>query len=314
MADVIISEIMDRAAVEDLAGKFDVLYDETLYERPDDLLAAVAGCRGLIVRDRTGVNGPLLEAARRLRAVGRLGTGLDNIDTDACRERGIKVFPAPGLNAQGVAEYALAGLLMLSRGAYHSTSAVLAGDWPRAELARGREVSGRRLGVIGFGAIGQLLASMAGALGISVAAHDPYLDAGDPAWAEHSVQNLGLDRLLAVSDAISLHVPLNDGTRHLIDERALAAMKPGAILINAARGGVVDEEAMAVALRTGAIGGAMLDVYEDEPLAAGSALAGAPNLILTPHIGGLTRESNHRVSAHVADRMAHALSGNTGSG
>ena len=109
-------------------------------------------------------------------------------------------------------------------------------------------------------------------------------------------------------------MPLNDGTRHLIDERALAAMKPGAILINAARGGVVDEEAMAVALRTGAIGGAMLDVYEDEPLAAGSALAGAPNLILTPHIGGLTRESNHRVSAHVADRMAHALSGNTGSG
>ena len=196
----------------------------------------------------------MLEAARRLRAVGRLGAGLDNIDTDACRERGIDVFPAPGLNAQAVAEYALAGLLMLSRGAYHSTPAVLAGVWPRAELAQGHEVSGRRLGVIGFGAIGQLLASMAGGLGLSVAAHDPYLDPGHPAWAEHSVENLGLDRLLAASDAISLHVPLNDSTRNLIDGRALAAMKPGAILINAARGGVVDEEALAVALRTGAIG------------------------------------------------------------
>lgn len=314
MADVVISEIMDRAAVEDLAGELDVLYDETLCERPDDLLAAVAGCRGLIVRNRTRVHAPLLEAARRLQAVGRLGAGLDNIDTDVCRERGIQVFPAPGLNAQAVAEYALAGLLMLSRGAYHSTPAVLAGDWPRAELAEGHEASGRRLGLIGFGAIGQKLASMAGALGLSVAAHDPYLDAGDPAWAEHSVERLGLDRLLATSDAISLHVPLNDGTRHLIDGRALAAMKPGAILINAARGGIVDEEALAGALRSGAIGGAMLDVYEDEPLAAGSALAGAPNLILTPHIGGLTRESNRRVSAHVADRVAQALRGETGNG
>ena len=314
MADVVISEIMDRAAVEDLAGEFDVLYDDTLGGRPDDLMAAVAGCRGLIVRNRTRVDAPLLEAARGLRAVGRLGAGLDNIDTEACRERGIDVFPAPGLNAQAVAEYALAGLLMLSRGAYFSTPAVLAGEWPRAQLADGHEARGRRLGIIGFGAIGRKLASMAAALGVSVAAHDPYLDAADPAWAEHSVESLGLERLLASSDAISLHVPLNDLTRHLIDGPALAAMKPGAILINASRGGIVDEDALAGALRSGVLGGAMLDVYENEPLAAGSALAGAPNLILTPHIGGLTRESNRRVSAHVAKKVAQALRGDTGNG
>lgn len=307
MADVVISEIMDRASVEDLAGEFDVLYDETLGDRPGDLLAAVAGCRGLIVRNRTRVDAPLLEVAQSLRAVGRLGAGLDNIDTDTCRERGIGVFPATGLNAQSVAEYALAGLLMLSRGAYHSSAAVLAGDWPRVELADGHEVSGRRLGLIGFGAIGRKLAAMAGALGISVAAHDPYMDAGDAAWAEHSVQNLDLDQLYATSDAISLHVPLTDDTRHLINGAALAAMKPGAILINASRGGVVDEDALAGALRSGALGGAMLDVFENEPLAAGSALAGAPNLILTPHIGGLTRESNRRVSSHVANKVAQAL-------
>ena len=314
MADVVICEIMDRTSAEDMAGKFDVLYDETLCERPDDLLAAVAGCRGLIVRNQTQVNGPFLDAARRLLAVGRLGVGLDNIDTDACRERGIKVFSAPGLNALAVAEYALAGLLMLSRGVYHATPAVLAGDWPRMELSNGHEASGRRLGLIGFGAIGKKLAAMAGALGLSVAAHDPYVDAGDAAWAEHSVENLDLEPLLAVSDAISLHVPLTDVTRNLIDGRALAAMKPGAILINAARGGIVDEVALAGALRSGAIGGAMLDVYEDEPLAAGSALAGAPNLILTPHIGGLTRESTRRVSDHVAGKVAQALEEDSGNG
>jgi (S)-sulfolactate dehydrogenase len=256
----------------------------------------------------------LLEAAQSLRAVGRLGSGLDNIDTDVCRERGIGVFPASGLNAQAVAEYVLAGLLMLSRGAYQSSAAVLAGDWPRLELADGHEIKGRQLGLIGFGAIGQKLAAMAGALGLSVTAHDPYLDAGDAVWTEHSVQNLGLERLFAGSDAISLHVPLNDSTHHLIDGPALAAMKPGAFLINASRGGVVDEEALAGALKSGALGGAMLDVFENEPLAAGSALVGAPNLILTPHIAGLTRESNRRVSSHVAKKVAQALRGETGNG
>ena len=274
MAEIVISEIMDGASVEALAGEFDVNYDETLCDRSGDLLAAAGECLGLIVRNRTRVDVHLLEGARNLRAVGRLGAGLDNIDTDACRERGIGVFPAPGLNAQAVAEYALAGLLMLSRGAYTSSAAVLAGEWPRVELADGHEASGRQLGLIGFGAIGRKLAAMAGALSVSVVAHDPYLDAGDAAWAEHSVKNLELDQLYATCDAISLHVPLNDATHHLIDGRALAAMKPGAILINAARGGVVDEVALADALRSGALGGAMLDVYEDEPLAAGSALAG----------------------------------------
>jgi len=306
MADIVITEFMDETAVADLAADFDLLYDPGLVDRPHDLVAVAQGCRGLIVRNRTRVRGALLEACKKLTVVGRLGVGLDNIDVDACKARGIAVLPATGANDLAVAEYVIAGMLMLLRGAYHASTAVAAGEWPRNRLL-GREMAGAKLGLVGFGSIAREVASRAVALGMKVVAYDPYLAGDHPAWRDLGVAKVALEPLLAESDAVSLHVPLDDGTRHLIDAAALGRMRTDAVLINAARGGVVDEGALAHALREGRLGGAMLDVFETEPLPADSVLAGVPNLILTPHIAGVSVESNVRVSALIATNVRQAL-------
>jgi (S)-sulfolactate dehydrogenase len=171
----------------------------------------------------------------------------------------------------------------------------------------GREVLGKRLGLIGFGATARQVARRARALGMSILANDPHIRRDDPAWREFDAAPAALDDLLRGSDAVSLHVPLTDETRGLIDARRLTLMKPDAVLINTARGGIVDEAALARALQAGTLAGAMLDVFEREPLPGGSALAGVPNLILTPHIAGLTREANARVGLLVAERVRAAL-------
>ncbi|MBV8648477.1 NAD(P)-dependent oxidoreductase, partial [Paludibacterium sp.] len=210
-------------------------------------------------------------------------------------------------NAQAVAEYVLATAMLLRRGALGVSRDTAAGNWPRQALAQGREIRGARLGLIGFGSIGQLTARLARALGMEVRATDPALDAGDPVWRGHGVDPIGLDALLAQSDVVSLHLPLTVQTRQLIGRAQLSRLKPGAVLINTSRGGIVDEAALAAALKCGTLGGAALDVFEQEPLPAGTVLSGVPNLLLTPHIAGVTRESNVRVSDVIAQAVAAAL-------
>jgi (S)-sulfolactate dehydrogenase len=305
---ILITEFMDEAAVARLRAAHPVTYDPGLADRQGELPALMPGVRALIVRNRTQVRGPLLDAAPDLTCVGRLGVGLDNIDVAACEGRGVAVYPATGANNLSVAEYVLGTAMALLRGAYAANAAMIAGDWPRQSCA-GRELSGKVLGLVGFGAIARDTALRARALGMEVAAFDPFVPEGDPVW--RTAGRLDLDALLATADVVSLHVPLTPGTRHLIDAPRIAAMKPGAILINAARGGVVDEAAVAAALRAGHLGGAALDVFETEPLTAGAAavFAGVPNLILTPHIAGVTVESNTRVSDLIADRVLAHLAG-----
>ena len=308
MPRIVISENMDAAAVAVLVRDFDVDYRPALVDDPAGLAAALAGADAWIVRNRTQVRGASLAAAVRLRVVGRLGVGLDNIDLEACTARGIEVIPATGANAESVAEYVLAMAMILLRGAaYRSTSAVAAGRWPRQMLSQGREISGKTIGLVGFGSIGRVTARMAGAIGLRRVGHDPGVAADSPAWKKFGVVPAGLDELLATADVVSLHLPLVKETRRLISEERIARMKPGAILVNSARGGIVDEAALARALHAGRLAGAALDVFEDEPLAAGSVLADAPNLILTPHIAGVTQESNERVSGLVAQRVAACL-------
>lgn len=307
---VVISEFVDEAAIAaELAG-FDVLYDATLVDRPDALAASLAEADALIVRNRTQVRAPLLAAAKGLKVVGRLGVGLDNIDRDACRARGVAVYPATGANDDAVAEYVVGTAMLLLRGAYGATGDVAAGAWPRERLM-GREIGGKALGLVGFGAIARATAQRGAALGMRIAAHDPFLAPDDPAWnPDHGpVARATLHDLAAASDVLSLHVPLDDATRGLIDARIIARMPAGAILINAARGGVVDEAALAEALRAGRLGGAALDVFAQEPLTmeAGSLFAGVPNLILTPHIAGVTQESNRRVSLVTARAVRRHL-------
>ena len=297
---------MDEASVAGLAAHFDVAYDSALVDRPEELSRLVAEARALIVRNRTQVRGALLEAATRLTCVGRLGVGLDNIDVDACKARGVAVYPATGANDLAVAEYVIAAAMMLLRGAYRATDDVADGAWPRNALM-GREMSGKRLGLVGYGAIARAAAMRARALGMSIAAADPYLSPDDSAWRE--VERLELSALLATSDVVSLHVPLSDETRDLIGKGAIAGMKAGAVLINTARGGVVDEAALCEALKAGQLGGAALDVFATEPVTAesGARFAGVPNLLLTPHIAGVTGESNTRVSSLIADKVRRHL-------
>ncbi len=304
---ILIAEFMDERAVDRLRAAHEVEYDPTLVDDAPRLHAAAAAADAFVVRNRTQVRGELLAALTRCRVVGRLGVGLDNIDVAACEARGMRVIPASGANALSVAEYVVTSALVLLRGAYASTAEVAVGRWPRAALGSGREAAGKTLGLIGFGAIGQLTGRLARALGMRVIAFDAMMDADHPAFADGQVASAGLDEVVQTADVISLHVPLVDATRGLFGADRIASMKPGAVLVNTARGGIIDELALAAALKSGHLGGAAIDVFGQEPLPAAPHFDGCPHLILTPHIAGVTAESNERVSFLIADKLLEAL-------
>ena len=300
---IVVSEFMSQGAVERLSQVHATAYEPDLVDRRADLQAALRGARALIVRNRTQVTDNLLAVAPALAVVGRLGVGLDNIDLEACAARGVTVHPARGANADAVAEYVVSAALQLLRGrAFFATEAVRAGEWPRA-ACQGGEMAGRCLGLLGYGDIARRTARRARALGMTIVAHDPLVEGTEDA------RLLSFEDLLAEADVLSLHVPLTETTRGLFDAAALAKMKPGAILINTARGGIIDEAALAEALKAGRLAGAALDVFAVEPLdpVTAALFHGAPNLILTPHIAGVTDESNERVSAMIADAVLEAL-------
>lgn len=307
MPEIVISEFMDEAAVATLTARFQVLIDPRLVDDRPGMLALLRNARALIVRNRTQVDTEVLAAAPALRVVGRLGVGLDNIDTAACAARGIEVIPATGANADSVAEYVLLSAGVLLRQAFAASEEVADGSWPRAKYSEGRELSGKLLGLVGFGSVGQRTAVKARAMGMRVAAYDPLISLDDPVWRALGTLRLGLDDLIAESDIVSLHLPLVRETRNLFDRERLGRMKRGAILVNTARGGIVDEAALAELLRFGRIGGAAIDVFSQEPLPSRSPLAGVPNALLTPHVAGVTVEANRRVSMLVADKVAAAL-------
>src|SRR4051812_8229726 len=198
--------------------------------------------------------------------------------------------------------------MLLLRGAYAATADVGAGHWPRAALSNGRELAGKTLGLVGYGGIGRLTGRLGRALGMRTIGFDPLVPVGAALWGEDDTAPRTFADVVAEADVVTLHVPLTPATRNLMDAGRLATMKHDAILINTARGGVVDEAAVAAALRANRLGGAALDVFDHEPLGAGSPLAGCPRLVLTPHIAGVTRESNERVSSLIARRVADALS------
>lgn len=304
---ILISEFMDERAVAQLAAKHDVAYAPTLVDDMPALIAQAAQADALIVRNRTQVRGELLAALTRCKVIGRLGVGLDNIDVTACEARGMAVIPATGANALSVAEYVITTSMMLLRGAFTSTAAVANGQWPRGALGNGRETAGKILGIIGFGSIGRTTARLAQGLGMQVIAFDAMLDADTPVFQETGVKYVGLQELIMQSDVVTLHVPLVDATRGLFDAACIASMKPGAILINTSRGHIVDLPAVAASLRSGHLGGAAIDVFDAEPLAASADLQDCPHLLLTPHISGVSAESNERVSFLIAEKVQEAL-------
>lgn len=305
---ILITEFIDESVLALFGEGFDISYQPSLVDNRDELLSLLASVDALIVRNRTQVDKLLLKNAPRLKVVGRLGVGLDNIDLNECRARNIAVCPATGANTQSVVEYVIGAMMVLVRGAYHSSDRVVAGDWPRAQLGQGGEIRGRTLGLIGFGSIAQSLAHSAKSLGLKVVAYDPFLPVDAKQWT--GVINSEIAELLLTSDIVSLHIPLTDETMGLFDASKINQMKPGAVLINTSRGEIVDDEAIIEALKTGQLGGAALDVFSSEPLPAeqGVKFKDCPNLILTPHIAGITEEANSRVSLVTVENVKRSLS------
>ncbi|WP_225891305.1 phosphoglycerate dehydrogenase [Streptomyces dioscori] len=248
----------------------------------------------------------VLHAAPRLKVVARTGVGYDNVDVATANTLGVAVCVTPSVNRRSVAEFTLAALLNLVRGIPQASALLQEGDWAQVS---GRELYGKTLGVVGFGEIGRSVAVLGQALGMTVLACDPY---SDGALVEQAGASLvELPELLARSDAITLHVGLTDDTRHLIDADAIGRMKHTAVLVNAARGGVVDEKALVEALRAGRIAAAAVDTFEHEPLPPDSALRGVTNLLLTPHIAGATVEGRARSATSAARSVVAALAGKT---
>jgi (S)-sulfolactate dehydrogenase len=304
---ILVSEYLPDEHLDRLRARHEVTYDPDLGTDRPRLLQQVAGVEAIFIRNRTRVDDELIGAGGSLRVVGRLGVGLDNIDMARCRAAGIRVIPAQGANAVSVAEYVIGAMFVLIRGVYAMTPSMLSGEWPRQGHAFGRELMGQTLGLIGFGSIAREVANRAAGLGMMVIACDPFLPEEEAAWER--ARRVDLGELLAASDVVSLHVPFDEGTAGLIDATALARMKPTAILINTSRGGIVDEAALAAALRNGALGGAALDVFSVEPLGpeAASVFAGTPNLVLTPHVAGNAREAVDRVATMIVDAVLEEL-------
>ncbi len=307
MSTILISEFITSQALDTLRSKNKVIYEPELYQDRAALIVAMQNIDGLIVRNLTQVNEEILVASPSLKVVGRLGVGLENIELPACAKRNIKVIPATGANAESVAEYVVGAAVALTRGFIPATMATLKGEWPRPRFSGYHEFLGQTLGIVGFGSIGRVVAKKAHAFGLQCLAYDPMLSGDSVVLDGFSVPLLPLNTLLSKSNAVSLHLPYLPETKNLFNATTLDQMKEGACLINTARGGIVDELALAERLLSGRIGGAAIDVFSAEPAKDLNHFAGIENLILTPHIAGVTHESNERVSQMIADEVNRYL-------
>jgi len=270
----------------------------------EELDRALAGAHALIVRSETRVTADLLARAPHLRVVARAGTGVDTIDVHAATRRGIAVMNAPGANTVSAGEHAMGLLLALVRRIPDAAAAMRRGDWDRKRF-EGTELRGKTMGIVGLGRIGGHVAQLARAFGMSVVAHDPYLLSERA--AELQVRLLPLEELLRTADVVTLHVALTDQTHHLINAERLRLMKPTAVLINTARGELVDEAALAEAVRERRIGGAAIDVFAIEPLPADSPLRALDGVLLTPHLAASTSEAQERVAVEICAAVRDAL-------
>ena len=269
----------------------------------EELRAELPQYHALVVRSATTVTGRSLELADNLAVIGRAGIGVDNIDVAAATDRGIVVMNTPDAGAVTTSELAVALLMSMARKIASADASVRTGKWEKSKHT-GVEISGKTLGVLGLGRIGRHVAERGVGLQMKVLAHDPAVSQGD---APESVRLVGMEELLTESDFLTVHVPLFPETHHLLNDKNLAMMKPTAMLIHAARGGIVDENAMCDALDAGRLAGAALDVFEKEPLDPSSRLRSTPNLLLTPHLGASTKEAKRTVSLDMANQIAACL-------
>src|SRR5580700_6872602 len=300
---VLVAEELSAAGIALLEASFEVRYidgaDRSL------LLPALADVDAVIVRSATQIDAEAIAAARRLRVVARAGVGLDNVDVDAATKAGVMVVNAPTSNIVSAAEQAVALLLALARNLPQAVASLRAGEWKRSRYT-GVELEGKVAGLLGLGRIGVLVAQRLTAFGMSIVAYDPYIPAARA--AQLGVRLLSLDELLAEADFISVHLPKTAETVGIIGEREMSLLKPGVRIVNAARGGIVDEHALALALKSGRVAGAALDVYATEPC-TDSPLFAFDNVVATPHLGASTHEAQEKAGTQVARSVKLALAG-----
>ncbi len=297
---ILVADRIHEEALAALEARHDVTAEEP---SPEELLALIEAYDALIVRSRTKVTRAVLKAGTRLRVVGRAGVGVDNIDVAAATERGILVVNAPAGSTQSVAELTVGLMLALARRIPAADRSVKAGRWEKGRF-RGVELAEKVLGLVGSGRIGGTVAGICQVLGMSVIAYDPYLP--EEAAREQGIRLTGLEEVLQTSDVVSIHAALTEETRRMIGERELALMKRTAYLVNCARGAIVDEAALAEALRRGAIAGAGIDVYEAEP-PVGSPLLELDNVVLTPHVAASTADAQRKAGLQTAEQVLKAL-------
>lgn len=303
MPDVLICDAIAEDGIQILQQVADVTVKTGLKEA--ELIAEVPRYDALMVRSATKITRPVLEAAKQLQIVGRAGVGVDNIDVAAATERGVIVVNSPAGNTVAVAELTIGMMLSLVRKLVPAHESMARNEWKRSAFM-GNEIYGKTLGVIGTGKIGTEVIKRAQSFGMRVLGYDPFLTTARAHQLD--IEASTVEDILQRADFISIHTPLTKETRHLIDAEAIATMKPGAIIINCARGGIIDEEALYDALKNGRLGGAGLDVFENEPL-ADSPLRELPNVILTPHVGASTSEAQTEVALDVARQIVDVLSG-----
>jgi D-3-phosphoglycerate dehydrogenase len=302
MPSVLIADELSPRALE-IFGERGIATEVHVGLKPPELAAALNGHAGLAVRSGAKVTKDVLAAAKDLKVVGRAGIGVDNIDVPAATQRGIVVMNTPHGNSITTAEHAIAMMMALARQIPAADKSTHAGKWEKSRFM-GVELAGKTLGVVGCGNIGAIVADRAHGLKMRVLAFDPFLS--DERARDLGVQKVELDDLLARADFITLHTPLTDSTRHMIDAKALARTRPGVRLINCARGGLVDEAALKAALDSGHVAGAALDVFAEEP-AKSNPLFGLDTVIATPHLGASTAEAQEKVAIQVAEQMADFL-------
>ncbi len=300
---VLVKEPIAAGGVELLEARFDV--DMGVDWPAERLEQEIGNYEALIVRSATQVSAELIGLGTRLKVIGRAGTGVDNVDVEAATRRGIIVVNAPGANMVSAAEHAVGLLLAVARNIPQAHAALTAGRWERSRFA-GVELASKTLGIVGFGRIGQLVAARARGLGMKVVVYDPFVSA--ERCRELQVTPVSLEELWPQAEFVTLHAPLTAETRHVINDESIAAMLPGVRIVNAARGELVDIDALVRGLESGKVAGAGLDVFPSEPYVDGEVLK-LPNVVVTPHLGASTREAQDRAGLVVAEQVEAALTG-----
>ena len=301
---VLVSDALSETAVQIFRDRgVNVDFQPKLGKDKDALLEAIPNYDGLAIRSATKVTEKLLANAPRLRVIGRAGIGVDNVDVASSSKRGVIVMNTPFGNSITTAEHAIAMMFAVARQIPEASASTHRGLWEKSRFM-GVELTAKTLGVVGAGNIGGIVCDRARGLRMKVIAYDPFLS--EERAAKLGVRKVELDELLATADFVTLHVPLTDRTRNVLSREAIARLKPGARVINCARGGLVDEEALAEAIRSGRVAGAAFDVFAEEPATA-SPLFGLPNVVVTPHLGAATTEAQENVALQVAEQMSDYL-------